>query len=168
MFFLVNKNKKEAHIHAKPKPKVSWLRDGDFIRESDRVMAILVRRNLRHVFCARKIGEMCVCSFACRRSGRESPTSGTPASPSRWWKKVYYTCLVPSLPPQHIPEQQVETKTFAKRTHAVGGLWLCGLFGLTTVQLTYIYCTHLWVPQSFLFLSSEVLRPGFVWTFVTY
>lgn len=25
----------EAHIHAKPKPKVTWLCDGDFIQESD-------------------------------------------------------------------------------------------------------------------------------------
>ncbi|XP_059085467.1 myosin light chain kinase, smooth muscle-like isoform X1 [Tigriopus californicus] len=29
----------EAHIHANPPPKISWLRNGDFIKESDRVQS---------------------------------------------------------------------------------------------------------------------------------
>jgi len=31
----------EAHIHANPKPKISWLCNGDFVKESDRKQSSL-------------------------------------------------------------------------------------------------------------------------------
>jgi hypothetical protein len=34
----------EAHIHANPKPKVTWLCNGDFIKESDRKHSRLEQR----------------------------------------------------------------------------------------------------------------------------
>jgi hypothetical protein len=34
----------EAHIHANPKPKVTWLCNGDFVKESDRKRAKLEPR----------------------------------------------------------------------------------------------------------------------------
>lgn len=34
----------EAHVHANPKPKVTWLCNGDFIKESDRKYAKLEPR----------------------------------------------------------------------------------------------------------------------------
>lgn len=35
----------EAHIHANPRPKVSWLCNGDFIKESDRKYSKLEPRH---------------------------------------------------------------------------------------------------------------------------
>jgi hypothetical protein len=34
----------EAHIHANPKPKITWLCNGDFVKESDRKQAKLEQR----------------------------------------------------------------------------------------------------------------------------
>jgi hypothetical protein len=34
----------EAHVHANPKPKVTWLCNGDFVKESDRKTAKLEQR----------------------------------------------------------------------------------------------------------------------------
>jgi len=38
----------EAHIHANPKPKISWLCNGDFIKESERKYSKLEPRHGWH------------------------------------------------------------------------------------------------------------------------